>query len=66
MAGMGAFLFLILDADPAVGWMGHLSGYAAGMLLVIPLRRPGVRLWTPRATETPNEALKPAALVDSG
>jgi len=56
------FLFLALGADPTVGWSGHLGGFLAGLLLVILLRRRGVKLWAPAEIEAP---AKPVPLVDS-
>jgi membrane associated rhomboid family serine protease len=36
--------FLISRADSNVAYLGHFGGFVAGLMLILPLRRPGVRI----------------------
>jgi membrane associated rhomboid family serine protease len=36
--------FLISGADSNVAYLGHFGGFVAGLMLILPLRRPGVRI----------------------
>lgn len=46
-------IFIALEAEPMVGWVGHLGGFIAGALLVIFMRKPGVPILAPAEAKTP-------------